>query len=104
MARTPVQDALEWTAGAVSAQAVRPSLDELAAFEMLLDELRVNGALYGDDSQALTALSGKYKLLFGMFGLPVNDFRVEGSPVTEFDWLYWKAKLAMLRAAIEYLA
>lgn len=104
MARTPVQDALEWTAGAVSAQAVRPTLDELAAFEMLLDELRVSGSLYGDDRQALMALTGKHQFLFGMFGLPENSFQAAALPLTEFDWLYWKAKLAMLRAAVEYLA
>jgi hypothetical protein len=98
-----MQEALEWTATLVHEQYVRPTFDELGTLEMLLDELRDNGALYHHDGDALTALTSKHKALFTAVGLPTNAFRAAGSSLTEFDWLYWKAKLAMLRAAIEYL-
>ncbi|QRM23532.1 hypothetical protein [Burkholderia pseudomallei] len=104
MARTVLDDALEMTAGAMDALPARPTFDELGTLEMLFDQLRDNGALCEDDLQALTVLTGKYWPLFAMVGLPENAFRAEGAPITAFDCLYWKAKLALLRAAIEYLA
>lgn len=104
MARTRMDDVLEMTAGAVKAQPVPPTLDELGTLEMLLDELRDKEALYEDAHAALTELTEKHRFLFAMVGLPGNASRADGSPLTTFDWLYWKAKLAMLRAAIEYLA